>query len=197
VIVGQVETFSKCGQSEMNSQTSKSSKPRNCRQPISRSLRKRSEQRLKKSPAQITDEFLQRWQPLSNPTHKDVLGSLIVAQAIRAEVGQCYFNARRAILDLPDLFKARYIEGLAVREGYSDPFEHGWIVLGDTIIDPTILDDIVDYFPGLEFIGKKGIADFLRIAGKQFRERPFFRAFGDDGCLSPSFNDATMRALGF
>ena len=73
---------------------------------------------------------------------------------------QCWFNARRAVLRLDDYADAGYVEGLAVtREGLI--VEHGWVVRGGLIVNPTLPSPVAAYFARLEFPGRAGIADFL------------------------------------
>ena len=144
--------------------------------------------------------FYAGWAPGTGPSVADAAESAELARRIRAEPKQCWFNARRAVLRLGDYADAGYVEGLAVtREGLL--IEHGWVVRGGLIVDPTLPDGVAAYFPGLEFPGRAGIADFLATPLGRGRERsPFFHAFGWSGRESPSFSraraDAEAHALG-
>jgi hypothetical protein len=52
------------------------------------------------------------------------------------------------------------------------------------------------YYPGLEFPGRVGIADFVATPqGRQCRKSPFFHAFGWGGMFSPTFRVANEAAM--
>lgn len=142
------------------------------------------------------NQFLDGWKPFSEAKLKDVAESQRTAKAIKAQAKQCWFNARKTILCLPEYSEASYIEGWAVCGGSGTAFEHGWIVKEGTNIDPTLPEGDLIYFPGLEFPGRRGINAFLATKeGKKCKRSPFFYAFGWGGRFSPSFqqafNDAT------
>jgi hypothetical protein len=139
------------------------------------------------------DDVLYQWHPVSPARHKDAAESRRVGRAIRAIQKQCWFNARRAILRLGEYADAGYVEGWAVVNGL--PMEHGWIVRDGVVIDPTLPDAVVVYFPGLEFQGRDGIHEFLASKlGRGCKKSPFFYAFGWGGCQSPSFSQAQADA---
>lgn len=141
--------------------------------------------------------FLHRWQPASPTATKDDVESVRVARAIRAGPQECWFNARRAIRRLDDYSETGYVEGWAVLDG-GLAIEHGWIARGEAIIDPTLPDTRAAYFPGLEFPGRGGIADFLKTPrGRRYRNSPFFYAFGWGGACSPSFRAAQESAMAY
>jgi hypothetical protein len=136
-------------------------------------------------------EFLRGWQPSSHPTGKDEAESERVGRKIRAIMKQCWFNARRVVLRLDEYTEASYIEGYAFSKKGFPPFEHGWVVRDGVIIDPTLPTSIRAYFPGLEFVGRAGIEEFLRTEqGKRCRKSPFLYAFGWGGQDSPSMGRA-------
>jgi hypothetical protein len=144
------------------------------------------------------EELLHGWQPTRRAPAKDVAESARVGRAIRAVPQACWFNARRAILWLDEYADASYVEGWAVLGDCHLPIEHGWLVRADAIIDPTLPEERAAYYPGLEFQGRQGIAEFLRTArGRRYRDRPFFYAFGWGGTGSPSFKAAQEAALAY
>lgn len=141
--------------------------------------------------------FNDGWRPTSQPAAKDQDESARVGRAIRARRGRCWFNARRAIMRLDEYADAKYVEGLAVLDGFY-PIEHGWVVLGGTIIDPTLPHRLVVYFPGLEFPGRGGIAEFLATGpGRKCKRTPFLYAFGWGGNFSPSFTAAREAMMAY
>jgi len=62
-----------------------------------------------------------------------------IAWKVRAKPKCCYENAMRALLWCDELDKdhAYYVEGIAVGYATRVPFHHGWVEVGDEIIDPT------------------------------------------------------------
>lgn len=143
----------------------------------------------------LEDQALyQGFQPSSFPTRKDVAESRRVGKAVRAQRKRCWFNARNAILKLKDYAEASYCEGWVRFSGGN--CEHGWIVKDGVIIDPTLPDQEVIYFPGLEFVGRAGIAEFLATPqGRRQRHYPFFCAFGWHGKHSASYMRAFAQLL--
>jgi hypothetical protein len=128
---------------------------------------------------------------------KDHAESKRVCRAIRAKLTQCWFNARKAIQRLDDYAEASYVEGWVVNEGGS-LIEHGWIVSNGKVIDPTLPEAVAAYFPGLEFKGRSGIAEFLKTPrGKIHTKEPFHCGFGWGGKDSPSYQQAFRDALHF
>jgi hypothetical protein len=131
--------------------------------------------------------FYQAWQPTSGPTGTDFEESLRVARLVHAEPKRCWLNARMVILKLEDYAGARYVEGFALTR-HGMVVEHGWVVRDGLIIDPTLPEEFAAYFPGLEFQGRAGIAEFLASPlGRAHRRSPFFHAFGFAGQKSPSY----------
>lgn len=145
---------------------------------------------LTEMPGSHDTEFYHGWSPQSRPHRTDADESCRVAQAIKATASQCWFNARKVIERLDGYADASYVEGFAIhRSGLC--IEHGWVVRGDTIIDPTLPEGVLVYFAGLEFRGRVGIAEFLATErGRKCCRSPFFHAFGWGGCESPSFTEA-------
>ena len=125
---------------------------------------------------------------------KDILESQRVRKSIRAKRGQCYYNAFQVIHDVPEYAEADYVEGFVVRCGV--PIEHGWVEKDGVIVDPTLPEDEVAYFPGLRFQGASGLAEALQIPKpkKAIRDLPIFCRFGWDGLQSPEFRAANVAA---
>jgi hypothetical protein len=139
------------------------------------------------------DEFLGRWQPTSTAHQKDEQESERVGRKVRAGVKQCWFNARKAILKVPEYAEASHVEGWAC---LPFPMEHGWIVRDGVIVDPTLPHDEGAYFPGLEFRGCSEIEAFLDTPpGRRCKKSPFFYAFGWGGMQSPSFRKCYEEAM--
>lgn len=139
------------------------------------------------------EEFVLGWQPTSTATEKDLAESRRIAMAVKAVPSQCWFNARKAVLRLDDYAEASYVEGWAMVGGVLE-IEHGWVVRGGRIIDPTLPEDHITYFAGLEFRGRAGIEEFLTTPqGKRCKNTPFFCAFGWGGHKSPSFARAARE----
>src|SRR5687768_13198188 len=134
---------------------------------------------IKDEPNLISESH--RWKPASTASKKDAAESQRVQNKVRAIPQQCWFNARNAVLKLSDYSTASYVEGWAIVGG-GLRIEHGWIVRDGQIIDPTLPNDSIIYFPGLEFVGRTGILEFLSFkAGKKCKKSPFFFAFGWGG----------------
>src|SRR5215470_10483103 len=125
-----------------------------------------------------TPHVLHDWQPTSAATEKDYAESKRVCRAIRAGMRRCWLNARKAIERLEEYASARYVEGWIVKENGA-LVEHGWVVNDGKIIDPTLPEIVATYFPGLEVVGRAGIAAFLRTPmGRKHKSDPFHYAFG-------------------
>jgi hypothetical protein len=95
--------------------------------------------------------------------HKNVEKSKRLKGAIRARAQQCYANAWDAIETQEEYQHATYVEGMAVARGLV--IEHGWVEQDGEIIDPTLPDAGVTYFPGLRFEGREGLDSTWRIPG--------------------------------
>jgi hypothetical protein len=147
-----------------------------------------------------TDEelrFFSSQRPVSTTVGINKEESVRVGRAVRAIPKQCWFNARKAILKLEDYATASYIEGWVVLDG-GLWIEHGWVVRDDEVIDPTLPDGVVAYFPGLEFRGREEIHAFLASPqGREYRQSPFFYAYGWGGRHSQSMQAAMKNAEHF
>jgi hypothetical protein len=74
--------------------------------------------------------------------HVDRALSKRIAQRIKVEKEQCYHAACFALLDCSELSIGRYVEGYTVDESGLIA-GHGWIELGNRIIDPTVYEDLL------------------------------------------------------
>ncbi len=153
------------------------------------------------APERHTDEerdFFECWQPVSPATGKDEQESERIGRKIRAVPKRCWFNARKVIQKLDDFVGASYVEGYAVSKRGWPPLEHGWVVKDGQIIDPTLPHSVGAYFPGLEFIGRAGIEEFLSTSqGRKCRKSPFMYAFGWGGLESPSMARACKESYDY
>ena len=128
-------------------------------------------------------------------TNKNVSESKRVRRAIRAQKQQCYKNAVRVIWKVPEYKNADYVEGYAVVGGKLC-IEHGWVEQDGIVIDPTLLDEGIVYFPGLRFTGERGIAKAIEIPKEKWcKDLPFFFRFGWGGIESPEFRAAIVAAF--
>ena len=130
-----------------------------------------------------------------NTKTKDKSESARMKRLVRSKPKQCYVNAARVVLHVPDYANADYVEGLAVIGG-GLVIEHGWVEEDGIIIDPTLPDKDMDYFPGLRFQGQRGLAEAMKIPKpKRTREDfPIFYRFGWGGIDSPEFRAALAAA---
>lgn len=140
--------------------------------------------------------LLDAYEPTLQPEGKDVAASRRAKTLISSVPMACWFNARRLIEVVDEFAEAALVEGYVVSPA-GRVFEHGWIVHGGRIIDPTLPDDPYEYFAGLEFIGRTCIAEFDKISRRDQRRKrddPFFNAFGWGGHDSPHMKNASDRA---
>lgn len=74
--------------------------------------------------------------------------------------------------------------------------EHGWVEKDGVIIDPTLPNDDLDYFPGLRFKGQQGLAKAMQISKPKYtvEDLPIFCRFGWGGVDSPKFRAAMIAA---
>ena len=142
-------------------------------------------------------EWCRGWLPSEPwPALKDVAESWRVRTRIHAKVKKCWFNARKTVLMLDEYADASYVEGWAILK-CGMPIEHGWVVRGNTIIDPTLPEMVTRYCPGLEFKGCSGIVEFLTTPrGKRCGRTPCFFAFGWGGMHHPGMRRAWQAANG-
>ena len=69
-----------------------------------------------------------------------------------------------------DFTRATYVEGVVISRQVTWPQEHAWIVFNGEIIDPTLPDMELHYFPAHQWTGD----DFLRVHFR-YKDKPFFR----------------------
>jgi hypothetical protein len=129
---------------------------------------------------------------------KDKVESKRISKLLRAKSQQCYYNAFRVIMDIPEYAEADYVEGLAVID-QAVVIEHGWVEKDGMIVDPTLPSEEMVYFPGLRFEGQRGLAAAVKIPKpKRTREDfPIFYRFGWGGIDSPEFRAALIAANRF
>lgn len=129
---------------------------------------------------------------------KDVIESKRVRKLVRARQQQCFWNAFQVIQRIPEYADAEYVEGMAVN-AYGLAFDHGWVEKDGMIVDPTLPEAELAYFPGLRFKGLRGLAEALQIPKpKHTREDlPIFYRFGWGGVKSPEFRSANAAAYRF
>lgn len=131
-------------------------------------------------------------------TSKHVEESLRVARHpdVAAQRQQCYANAYRTLLLVPEYGNATYVEGIATYRG-GGCIEHGWVEKDGQIVDPTLPEEDMLYFSGLRFEGKYALTKaILEIPKKDWCEDlPLFYRFGWGGGNSPEFCAAWERAF--
>jgi hypothetical protein len=127
---------------------------------------------------------------------KDVVESVRVGKAVRAQSKRCYWNAVRAIQTLPEYQDADYVEGFAVRlSPVRFPFEYGWLEKGGKVIDPTMPEEDLRYFAGLRWRGLSGLAEAKALPRPRGTPGlPIFFRLGWGGCDSPEFMRARAEA---
>jgi len=103
----------------------------------------------------------------------DIELSKEVMKRINARPKECWNNAFDA-LKIYGPAGAKYVEGWAATKNEDDDaqspliIEHGWIEYGEVIIDPTIPDQIIQYFPGIRYDLEEALE-----AASQIKELPF------------------------
>ncbi len=128
-------------------------------------------------------------------TNNNVNESKRVARVVRAKRQDGYKNAVRVIRKVPEYNMADYVEGYAVVGGKLC-IEHGWVEQDGVVIDPTLHDEGIGYFPGLRFTGSRGIAKALETPKDNWCEDlPIFFRFGWGGIESPEFRAAIVAAF--
>jgi hypothetical protein len=129
---------------------------------------------------------------------KNAAESQRAGKLIRAKRQCCYLNAFRVIQEVPGYQEATYAEGMVVQvvEGGGFPFEHGWVERNCEIIDPTLPSHELVYFPGLRFVGVRGLAEALAIPKPDYttEDFPIFYRLGWGGEDSPEFAQARREA---
>ena len=126
---------------------------------------------------------------------KDKIESARVRRLVRAKPQRCYHNAYRVIFEIPDYYDADYVEGLVVRDGVV-AIEHGWVEKDGVIVDPTLTDGDLTYFPGLRFTGQRELSEAMQIPKAEitWEDFPIFYRFGWGGIENPEFRAALVAA---
>jgi hypothetical protein len=130
--------------------------------------------------------------------HVDRALSKRIAQRSKAEYEQCYHAACYALLDCSELSIGRYVEGYTVDEA-GLILGHGWIELGDKIVDPTAYERTLTYFPGLRFSRSQAWEAMATVPKPEYvrEDLPIFYRFGWGGCDSPEMMQAWASARAF
>ena len=126
-----------------------------------------------------------------------VAASCLLHSTMGLRTGKCYWNCLK-VLNTERRFKdAMYVEGIAVKPGKSI-HAHGWIGLGDEIIDVTQPTEGLVYYPVLCF---RGIAMLCLAADCQLEDigshdnLPIYKRFGANGERCSRFRMALTHAL--
>lgn len=120
----------------------------------------------------------------------------MLARRVKAIPKLCFDNCRRAVENLDTYAGATYVEGFAVaREGPKMALEHAWLEFEGVILDPTLPDRDLVYFPSLRFSGREGLAAAAAIPKKDWDPPvPIFFRFGFGGYDHPEFRAARETA---
>ncbi len=138
------------------------------------------------------DEEIQT--PIIEGASLDLQLSLKTNREIQAVPEQCWYNARRALLDMPNIFwTSTYIEGWVVGM-WSNAIrvsEHGWIMRRDgSIVDPSIVLGSVPkrliYFPGI-------CLSWLELQPYRSTRLPLARETWNEGA---AYHEACQSAVG-
>lgn len=120
--------------------------------------------------------------------------SLLLSMQTGAIWGHCYENAYPLFFAIPTLFEPHglFVEGWVVFEDASRVvlMEHGWLMSGEHIVDPTMVLTVdfgqpVYYFPGVF----RARAE-LEALENEFFPHVHFSGYGDDGMKHPGYRAA-------
>jgi hypothetical protein len=121
----------------------------------------------------------------------------LVRRLVRAKPNQCFRNAVNVVRYVPGYEEADYVEGVIVPTKRSVVTEHGWVEKNGVIVDPTLPNDDLLYYPGLRFKGRRGISEAMRLPRPlDVDDLPILERFGEGGGESPEFTDAWTAAYG-
>ncbi|HEU5379005.1 MAG TPA: hypothetical protein VFV38_26580 [Ktedonobacteraceae bacterium] len=143
------------------------------------------------SPPESDEEILA---PIIEGADMDLQLSLETNREIQAVPEQCWYNARQALLDMPNtFFTSMYVEGwcVGVWSNAIRVSEHGWITRRDgSIVDPSIVLGSVPkrliYLPGL-------MLSWLDIQPYRTTRLPLAREVRKE---SPGYHEACKLAIG-
>jgi hypothetical protein len=100
---------------------------------------------------------------------KNISESQRAAELVRAQPSLCWENAAKLMSH--DVYaQAMYVEGAIVTPILKHPQEHAWLAVNGEIIDPTLPDKEVFYFPAHEWTAE-AVDDLL----VKYKQQPFFR----------------------
>lgn len=136
---------------------------------------------------------------MKQSSQKNKPESCRVGTEIHATRQRCFFNAFRAVTALSDYQNATYVEGIAVTTA-GLILEHGWVERDGEIVDPTINDEHLVYFPGLRYQGAAGLSQAITKVPKQFEsceDLPIFYRFGFGGENCPEMTQAREQAKAY
>jgi hypothetical protein len=130
--------------------------------------------------------------------HVDRALSKRVAQRSKVGQEQCYHAACYALLDRSELSVGHYVEGYTVDEAGLIR-GHGWVELGNRIVDPTSYERELAYFSGLRFSRSQAWEAVTTIPKPEYvrEDLPIFYRFGWGGCDSPEMMQAWASARAF
>lgn len=100
----------------------------------------------------------------------DQAASIELAAQISAKANRSFDNAYRAVLSIEG---AIYVQGFLVTPTTLEPIEHGWIEVGDRILDPTLphlpSPTLLQYFPA-QRLSRKQIKAAIEEAQEDYPE---------------------------
>jgi hypothetical protein len=116
-----------------------------------------------------------------------------LAETLDMDARDCWRCSWLCLRALP-LHGALYVEGWAVADGLL--VEHAWIEVRDRIVDPTLHDRQVRYFPGLRFDRRAVRREMARAAPSvKAGALPVAWRYGWRGTASPEYMAAYRAAL--
>ena len=120
----------------------------------------------------------------------------LMRRFVRARPNQCFRNAVHVVRYVPGYEEADYVEGVVVPANHVVT-EHGWVERNGVIVDRTLPDDDLLYYPGLRFTGRRGISEAMRIPRPlDVDDLPILDRFGEGGSESEEFVEAWLAAYG-
>ncbi|MDZ4684250.1 MAG: hypothetical protein SH850_04120 [Planctomycetaceae bacterium] len=100
---------------------------------------------------------------------KNVPESKKAAILVDAKPNFCWENAANLMFKKDDS-SASYVEGVVMSSSIGTPQEHAWNVFNDEIVDPTLPEYDLRYFPAHQWRRD----EFIKLYFK-YKTRPFFR----------------------